>query len=133
MLRQFVSRFYPKKLCLIADSSVVIRNAAASILSDLRFQIAEAEDKVEALTKCRQRRPDAILLDGTMARVDGFDFLRSLAGKSGRAGPKIILCTSERDPSQIAQAIDAGAHEYVIKPFDRTILTAKLEKLGLTT
>ena len=133
MLRQFVSRFlYPKRLCLIADSSVAIRKAAASILSDLRFQIAEAENGQEALTAWRQRQPDAVLLDGAMARLDDFEFLRSLAEKNGSTHAKIILCTTERDPSQIAQAIEAGAHEYVIKPFDRMILTAKFEQLGLT-
>lgn len=132
MLRQFVSRFSRKRLCLIADSSLTIRKAAASILSDLRFQVAEAESGAEALTTCHVRRPDAILLDGAMARLDGFAFLRTLAGKNGAAHPKIILCTTDRNPCEIARAIDAGAHEYVIKPFDRTILTAKLEKLGLT-
>jgi two-component system chemotaxis response regulator CheY len=46
--------------------------------------------------------------------------------------PKIIFCTAERDPRCIARAIEAGAHEYLIKPFDRDILAAKLEKLGLS-
>lgn len=133
MLRQLVSKFSSqKKLCLIADGSLAIRRAAASILSDLRFQVAEAETGQEALSKCQQRLPDAVLLDGAMARPDEFAFLRALAGKSGSRQPKIILCTTDRDPSQIAQAIDAGAHEYVIKPFDRMILTAKFQKLGLT-
>ena len=132
MLRQFMSRFSPRKLCLIADHSAAIRSAAGSILRDLRFHVAEAEDGQDALNKCSQRTPDAVLLDGSMAYVDGFEFLRALKDRPSARPPKIIFCTYDRDPSKIARAIEAGAHEYVIKPFDRSILTAKLERLGLT-
>lgn len=132
MFRQFVSRFSARRLCLIADSSVVIRRAASSILSDLRFHIAEAENGEEALIKCHTRTPDAVLLDSGLASKGDFEFLRALAEKSAGRQPKIIFCTAERDASQIARAIEAGAHEYVVKPFDRAILTAKFEQLGLT-
>ena len=132
MLRQFVSRFSPRRLCLIADRSHAIRKAAGSILSDLRFHIAEAENGDEALIKCRQRTPDAVLIDSGMAQSEGFEILRALTDGGAGRPPKIIFCTAERDASQIARAIEAGAHEYVIKPFDRSILTAKFEKLGLT-
>ena len=132
MLRRFISRFSPRKLCLIADNSAAIRSAASSILRDLRFHVSEAESGQEALIKCRQRTPDAILLDGSMAYQDGFEFLRTLRERAMSRPPKVIVCTADRDPSQIARAIEAGAHEYVIKPFDRSILAAKLEQLGLT-
>jgi len=132
LLRSLISRFSPRKLCLIADDSAAIRNAARSILRDLRFQIAEAEDGAEALVKCRERLPDAILLDGWMPKMDGFEFLKALRERDIGGNPKIIFCTADRDASHIARAIEAGAHEYVIKPFDRSILAAKLEKLGLT-
>lgn len=132
MFRQFVSRFAPRRLCLVADSSLAIRKAASSILSDLRFHVTEAENGEEALIKCRTRAPDAILLDSGMASSDGFDILRALSERAAGRQPKIIFCTAERDASQIARAIEAGAHEYVVKPFDRMILTAKFEKLGLT-
>lgn len=132
VLRQFISRFSRKRLCLIADSSVTIRKAAASILSDLRFHVTEAEDREQALSVFHNQKPDAILLDGVMARSDSFAFLRKFSESDDACHPKIILCTTERNPSEIAYAISAGAHEYVIKPFDRSILTAKLEKLGLT-
>lgn len=135
MLRQFASRFRPRKLCLIADSSIVIRRAASAILRDLRFQVAEAESSADLLAVCQTYTPDAVLLDGTIARGDSFSFLRMLASGEGRAGgakAKIILCTAERNPAEIAQAIDAGADEYLVKPFDRSVLTAKFHQLGLT-
>jgi two-component system chemotaxis response regulator CheY len=135
VLRQFASRFRPRKLCLIADSSLAIRRAASSILRDMRFQVAEAETGQDLLEACRDRTPDAVLLDGMIAGRDSFSFLRMLANDpasatGGRA--KIILCTAERNPAEIVQAIDAGADEYLVKPFDRAVLTAKFHQLGLT-
>jgi len=131
VLRQFVSRFSRKKLCLVADSSIVIRRAAASILQDLSFQVAEADSSDEALAKYRQHAPDAVLFDGALAMRDEFAILQELTDNPATT-PKIILCTNDRNPAQIVQAINAGADEYMIKPFDRSILTAKFAQLGLT-
>lgn len=129
-MRDLISRIMPGRLCLVADDSAVIRSAARTILRELHFHTTEAENGVEALCKCRQCHPDAILLDGSMPRMDGFEFLQVLRERQPGRMPKIIFCTADRDPAQIARAIDAGANEYVIKPFDRTILATKLEKLG---
>lgn len=134
VLRQFASRFRPKRLCLIADSSAGIRSAVSSILHDLRFQVAEADDRNALLDACMKRSPDAVLLDGSIARSDSFSVLRLLASGAANAGngkAKIILCTAERNPAEIVQAIDAGADEYLVKPFDRAVLTAKFHQLGL--
>lgn len=130
MLRRLFSRLVPGRLCLVADDSAVIRDAARNILRDLNFHTAEAENGLEALCKCRRCRPDAILLSGSMRGMDGFEFLRALRDRQPSGMPKIIFCTADRDPAQIARAIDAGANDYVIKPFDRTILATKLENLG---
>jgi two-component system, chemotaxis family, chemotaxis protein CheY len=131
LLRNVFSAFSPKKLCLVADSSALIRHAARRILRDVQLQVVEAENGIEALNRCHHHLPDAILLDGTMPEMDSFEFLEALHEHWTDSLPKIIFCTTERDPSRIARAIDAGAHEYVIKPFDRSILIAKLQKLGL--
>jgi two-component system chemotaxis response regulator CheY len=136
VLRQFASRFRAKKLCLIADSSLAIRHAASTILRDMRFQVVEAENGQDLLAACRDRAPDAVLLDGAIAKGDSFSFLRMLANEPGHANggrAKIILCTVERNPAEIVQAIDAGADEYLVKPFDRAVLTAKFHQLGLTS
>lgn len=132
MLRSMLARFSRKKLCLIADDSAVIRRAARSILRDLHFHTAEAENGLDALSKCREARPDAILLDHAMPYLDGMGVMAALRQGVMGPAPKIIFCTAERDPDSIARAIEAGASEYLIKPFDRDILMCKLEKLGLT-
>jgi len=131
VLRQFVSSLTPKKLCLIADRSHAIRHAAASILRDLGFQTAEAESEGEAIVKYWQCAPSAVLIDGALASQDRFAFLQQLAEGNGTHAPKIILCTNTPDPAQIVGAIGAGADEYVVKPFDRSVLATKFEQLGL--
>lgn len=132
MLRHIKSFLSHRKLCLIADDSRMIRTAARTILHDLQFRTAEAENGREALSRCLQQTPDAILLDQNMPYMDGMSFLRALQEGGLAQRSKIIFCSNDRNPAQIASAMHAGAHEYLIKPFDRSILTAKMEKLGLT-
>lgn len=134
VLRQFVSFLAPRRLCLVADGSHTIRQAASAILREMRFCVAEAGSGEEVLSQMRQRRPDAILVDSALASHDRFAMLQELLGPGGggMAAPKIILCTHDRDPGAIVQAISAGADDYLIKPFDRTILATKFEQLGLT-
>jgi two-component system chemotaxis response regulator CheY len=131
VLRHIKSLFFPRKSCLIADNSLAIRTAARAILRDLAFHTVEAENGLEALQTCQRHLPDAILLGSGMPQMNGFEFLKALRERQATAEPKIIFCTTDRDPAIIARAIDAGADEYVIKPFDRTILKGKLERLGL--
>ena len=74
---------------------------------------------------------DFILLDWNMPNVDGYAFLQALRQRPGGTGPKILFCTTENDVGAIARALRAGADEYIMKPFDRDILTAKLEQVGV--
>ena len=75
------------KTCLIVDDSSVIRKVARRILEGLEFDIREAEDGEQALVACRERLPEAILLDWNMPKMDGYEFLRSLRKLPGGDGP----------------------------------------------
>lgn len=119
------------KQCLIVDDSAVIRKVARRILETLNFKVSEAEDGEKALVLCTEAMPDAILLDWNMPTMDGYDFLRALRQSPGGDGPKVLFCTTENDVGAIARALHAGADEYIMKPFDRDIVTAKLEQVGL--
>jgi two-component system, chemotaxis family, chemotaxis protein CheY len=118
------------KTCLVVDDSSVIRKVARRILEGLEFQIAEAENGEEAFEACRRRLPDAILL-GNMPKMDGYDFLRLLRRLPGGDGPKVVFCTTENDVAHIARALHAGADEYIMKPFDKEIVEAKFQEVGL--
>jgi two-component system chemotaxis response regulator CheY len=119
------------KTCLVVDDSSVIRKVARRILEGLEFEIAEAEDGEQALEACRGKMPDAILLDWNMPKMDGYEFLRSLRKLPQGGHPKVVFCTTENDVAHIARALHAGANEYIMKPFDKEIVEAKFQEVGL--
>jgi two-component system chemotaxis response regulator CheY len=119
------------KSCLVVDDSKVIRKVARHILETLDFTVEEAEDGRQALTCCEQSMPDVVLLDWNMPVMGGMEFLRTLRQKSGDSQPKVVFCTTENDAAHIRAAIDAGADEYVMKPFDRETLASKLQIVGV--
>jgi two-component system, chemotaxis family, chemotaxis protein CheY len=119
------------KRCLVVDDSSVIRKVARRILEGLDFQISEAENGEEAIEACRDQIPDAILLDWNMPKMDGYEFLRALRRLPGGDKPKVVFCTTENDVAHIARALHAGANEYIMKPFDKDIVEAKFQEVGL--
>jgi two-component system chemotaxis response regulator CheY len=119
------------KSCLVVDDSSVIRKVARRILEGLDFQIHEAEDGEQALEVCRAAMPDAVLLDWNMPKMDGYEFLRSLRRMQDGDRPKVVFCTTENDVAHIARALHAGANEYIMKPFDKEIVEAKFQEVGL--
>ena len=119
------------KSCLIVDDSKVIRMVAKKILHELSFKTEEAEDGSMALEACKRNMPDAVLLDWNMPVMNGIDFLREMRKLPGGDHPIVVFCTTENDIAQITEAIGAGANEYLIKPFDKEIVQAKLTEVGL--
>jgi len=119
------------KTCLVVDDSSVIRKVARRILERLEFEIAEAEDGEQALEACRASMPDAVLLDWNMPKMDGYEFLRALRRMPDGDRPKVVFCTTENDVAHIARALHAGANEYIMKPFDKEIVEAKFQEVGL--
>jgi two-component system chemotaxis response regulator CheY len=119
------------KTCLVVDDSRVIRKIARRILEDLGFEVAEASDGMEALAWCRGVMPDAVLLDWVMPVMSGPEFLKRLRQEPGGHGPKVIFCSVENDLRLIRDALDAGADEYIMKPFDGEIMASKLAGAGI--
>ncbi|MDU6372695.1 MAG: response regulator [Bradyrhizobium sp.] len=119
------------RTCLVVDDSSVIRKVARRILEGLDFQIVEAEDGEQALEICKRGLPDAVLLDWNMPVMDGYDFLGRLRRLPGGEGPKVVFCTTENDIDHISRALNAGANEYIMKPFDKEIVAAKFQEVGL--
>ena len=119
------------KTCLVVDDSKVIRKVARHILETLDFQVSEACDGREAMDSCLASVPDVILLDWNMPVMSGMDFLRALRQSDGGMHPKVVFCTTENGMAYIRAAIEAGADEYVMKPFDRETLESKLQIVGV--
>ena len=119
------------KTCLVVDDSKGIRKVARHILETLDFEVSEAADGREALDSCMASVPDVILLDWNMPVMSGMDFLRALRDTALASRPKVVFCTTENGMAYIRAAIEAGADEYVMKPFDRETLESKLQIVGL--
>lgn len=120
------------RTCLIVDDSRIIRKVARRILEELSFDVAEAGDGAEALDYCLAAMPQVVLLDWQMPVMDGLTFLRRLRELPGGQAPKVVFCSIETRAERIAEALSAGADEYVMKPFDGEILLAKLAEVGAT-
>lgn len=119
------------KYALVVDDSSVIRKVARRILEGLSFQVMEAKDGREAYDICCDRMPDTIIVDQEMPEMNGYEFLRNVRALDNGNTPRILFCTTENDVSQIARAIHSGADEYLLKPFDRAILTKKMAEIGM--
>jgi two-component system, chemotaxis family, chemotaxis protein CheY len=119
------------KLCLVVDDSRVVRKVARRIFEDLRFEVAEAGDGVEALAWVRTALPDVILLDWNMPVMNGLEFLRRLREEPGGDWPKVVFCSAENDLERIREALAHGADEYIMKPFDGDIVASKLALVGV--
>jgi two-component system chemotaxis response regulator CheY len=119
------------RTCLVVDDSTVVRKIARRILEELEFQVIEAEDGAQALNTCKSALPEAILLDWNMPNMDGYEFLGNLRRMPGGDAPKVVFCTTENDIDHISRALAAGANEYIMKPFDKEIISAKFAEVGL--
>jgi two-component system chemotaxis response regulator CheY len=120
------------RLCLVVDDSPTVRKVARRMLVSLGFEVDDAENGQIALEKCTCRMPDVILLDWNMPVMDGIDFLRLLRRSEGGSAPAVVFCTTESDVEHIREGFEAGATEYLMKPFDADSLRAKLDGLVLT-
>ncbi|PWR22315.1 response regulator [Zavarzinia compransoris] len=119
------------KSCLVVDDSRVIRKVARRMLEEIGFAVDEAGDGKEALDRCAQAMPQFILLDWNMPVMNGLEFLKALRQRPGGEAPVVVFCTTENDIEHIQAALEAGASEYIMKPFDREILEAKLASVGV--
>ena len=120
------------KTCLVVDDSSVIRKVARRILEGLEFEITEAEDGEQALERmparsCRTRSCST----GTCRRWTATSSCKALRRLPGGDRPKVVFCTTENDVAHIARALHAGANEYIMKPFDKEIVEAKFQEVGL--
>ena len=116
--------------CLLTDDSPTVRRVARRFLEGSEYEIDEAENGQAALDKCAVRLPDVVLLDWNMPVMNGLDMLTQMRA-AGYTDTKVMMVTTEAENDFIVRALDAGADEYLMKPFDDEALTEKLAMLGL--
>lgn len=117
--------------CLIADDSKIIRMLFAKIMGNLGFEVIEAEDGEEVVELCQLNEPNLIIMDYRLPVLDGIDAMYKIRNSRLEKQPKIMFCSSLVDVDKIREALDGGADDYVLKPFDEEIIISKLSILGL--
>ena len=118
---------------MIVDDAVVVRGLVSRWIDEepgLKT-VASLRNGREAVDQLTRHNPDVVLLDWNMPVMDGYDFLKALRRMPGGDGPKVVFCTTENDVAHIARALSAGANEYIMKPFDKEIVEAKFQEVGL--
>ena len=118
------------KTALVVDDSKVVRTVSRKILENMGFEVHEAENGQVALNCCEKTKPNVVMLDWNMPVMDGMEFLLAFRQLKEHQDAVVIFCTTENDITKIMEAMEAGANEYVMKPFDDEIIKNKLEQLG---
>lgn len=116
----------PAPLVLVADDDPQLRKLVRGILTPQGFQVAEAEDGIAALDEAQRLRPDVMLLDMDMPRLDGLGVLDTLRQRLlGRSVP-VIVVTVHNDPAVETRCIELGAEDYITKPLQPASLVARI-------
>lgn len=120
------------KTCLIVDTGDFTRDTACGYLKGRNFSIRAVKDSEQALTMCREKMPDVILIDDSANPAgQAFDFVRKLRSSPPGEWPFVIYCSKERDAATIGAAIWDGASDCLMKPFDADLLEFKLYQSGV--
>ncbi|PON14143.1 response regulator [Candidatus Entotheonella serta] len=117
---------------LVIDDSQAVRSLLGSFLETMQFQIAEAGNGREALQRLKTHGPfDLALVDIHMPEMNGIDFVQAVRADRTYNDLPLMMVTTESDKSQVSKAMQAGANEYVMKPFTKQMIQKKLTLLGL--
>jgi len=118
---------------LVVDDSRAIRMILSRTLRELGFEVREAADGKEALQviQADQSAVTLILVDWNMPEMNGLELLKQLRQKPEFSSLVVVMVTAETEMDRIAEALEAGANEYVMKPFTKDIIVGKLQMAGI--
>ena len=111
---------------LVVDDDPVVRSLMRATLENDNFEVIEAADGVEGCQLYEERRPDLLLVDVIMPRMDGFELCRELRGRLAAAYVPIVVVTGLDDAPSITRAYDAGATDFIPKPVNWLVLSHRV-------
>lgn len=117
------------KRILIADDEQNIVISIEFLLRREGFEVLVASDGEEALAKVRAERPDLVLLDVMMPRMNGFDVCQALRADPDLGGTRILMLTAKGRDTEVSKGLGLGADGYMTKPFSTKELLAEVRKL----
>ncbi|MBJ7899896.1 MAG: response regulator [Cyanobacteria bacterium RI_101] len=112
---------------LVIDDDAEVRENLGEILSMADYEVATAADGEEGIALAKDIRPDLILCDVSMPRLDGYDVLECIQEIPEIALTPLIFLTGNSEPRQLRQGMELGADDYIIKPFDIADLLASIQ------
>ncbi len=119
-----------QRTCLVVDDSRMIRKVARKIVEGIGYAVIEAENGEEGLARCRSSMPHLVVTDWNMPVMSGIEFVTALRAIPTQRRPRVVFCTTNSGARDIHKGIEAGADEYVIKPFDEASLISRLQAIG---
>ncbi len=115
---------------LVVDDMSTMRKIIRTILNQLGYtNVDEAENGKEALAKLRIGNYQFVLLDWNMPEMDGFETLKNIRADEKLKNIPVIMVTAEAKKENVLMAIQAGASNYIVKPFTPEVLKEKIEKV----
>ena len=118
---------------LVVDDSRAIRTILSKTLRELGFEVREAGNGKEALEVIQAEKSAVtlILVDWNMPEMNGLDLLKRLRQNPEFSSLVVVMVTAETELDHIAEALEAGANEYVMKTFTKDIIVGKLQLAGI--
>lgn len=118
----------PKKILIVDDDSI-IRRLVKSLFEAKDYKVIQAMDGWDGLEKAQKEKPDVILLDVMMPELDGKETLRTLKAMRSTQNIPVIMLTSLSDEETVRHVKDAGIAGYLVKPFKKDVLLAKVSQV----
>ncbi len=119
---------------LVVDDSRAIRTILGQYLEELGYQVANAENgkiAVEVLNQCSDNAlPAVALVDWNMPEMNGIEFVKYVRSNHRYENMRLMMVTTETQPDQMLTALEAGANEYLMKPFTEAMVEEKLRMIG---
>jgi two-component system chemotaxis response regulator CheY len=118
---------------LVVDDSKTIRMILRRMLKEVGFEVCEAANGKEALAVMdgEQDLVTLVLADWNMPEMNGLELLKRLRQRPELSSLKVVMVTTEAETGHMNSAMEAGANEYVMKPFTKDILLEKLARIGV--
>ncbi|MHC4549584.1 MAG: response regulator [Planctomycetota bacterium] len=117
---------------LVVDDARTVRVILRRILEEMGFEAVEAENGRDALIWLAEGLPtDLVLVDWDMPEMNGIAFVHAVRSNPEHRDLPVVMVTKETRLRNVTEALDAGANEYIMKPFTKDVVREKLELLGL--
>jgi len=117
---------------LIIDDSKAMRSILGRMLRGLGFEVVEAVNGRDAIKRLHEtEKVELALVDWNMPEMSGFEFIRAVRAEHSYDGVLLVMVTTETEMEQVSKALEAGANEYVMKPFTQEVILEKLQMLGM--